>query len=105
MLPKKKHQKPLKPNLFFRTLLKTVSLPDLIATRFSCNKIGMEKLGKKEPALFLMNHSSFIDLEIAASVLYPRAFNIVCTSDGFVGKHWLMRQIGCIPTHKFAADL
>ena len=104
-LPKKKHQKPLKPNLFFRTLLKTVSLPDLIATRFSCNKIGMEKLGKKEPALFLMNHSSFIDLEIAASVLYPRAFNIVCTSDGFVGKHWLMRQIGCIPTHKFAADL
>ncbi len=104
-LPKRKHQKPLKPNLFFRTLLKTVSLPDLLATKFSCNKIGMEKLGKKEPALFLMNHSSFIDLEIAASILYPRPFNIVCTSDGFVGKHWLMRQIGCIPTNKFASDL
>ena len=104
-IPKKKHQKPLKPNLFFRTLMKTVSYPDLWLTRFSCRKIGMEKLGKKEPALFLMNHSSFIDLEIAASVLYPRPFNIVCTSDGFVGKHWLMHQIGCIPTHKFAADL
>ncbi len=104
-LPKKKHQKPLRPNLFFRTLLKTVSLPDLWKTHFTCNKIGMEKLGKKEPALFLMNHSSFIDLEIAASILYPRPFNIVCTSDGFVGKHWLMRQIGCIPTNKFASDL
>ncbi len=104
-LPKKKHQKPLKPNLFFRSVLKAVSLPDLWATRFSCNKIGMEKLGKKEPALFLMNHSSFIDLEIAASILYPRPFNIVCTSDGFVGKHWLMRHIGCIPTNKFASDL
>ncbi len=104
-LPKKKHKKPHKTNLFFRTLLKTVSIPDLLVTHFSCNKIGMEKLGKKESALFLMNHSSFIDLEIAASILYPRAFNIVCTSDGFVGKDWLMRQIGCIPTHKFAADL
>ncbi len=104
-LPKKKREKPLKPNLFFRTLLKTVSLPDLFLTHFTCNKIGMEKLGKKEPALFLMNHSSFIDLEIAASILYPRPFNIVCTSDGFVGKHWLMHQIGCIPTNKFAADL
>ncbi len=104
-LPIKKHQKPLKPNLFFRSVLKTVSLPDLLFTHFELKKIGMEKLGKKEPALFLMNHSSFIDLEIAASILYPRPFNIICTSDGFVGKHWLMRHIGCIPTNKFASDL
>jgi 1-acyl-sn-glycerol-3-phosphate acyltransferase len=64
----------------------------------------MERLGKNEPALFLMNHSSFIDLKIAASVLYPRPFNIVCTSDGFVGKNALMRNIGCIPTKKFITD-
>lgn len=65
----------------------------------------MEKLGKNEPCLILMNHSSFIDLKIAASVLYPRAFNIVCTSDGFVGKSRLMRAIGCIPTSKFVSDM
>ena len=102
---RKKEKKPLRPNIFFRTLLKLVSLPDLIATRFHCNKIGMEKLGRRENALFLMNHSSFIDLEIAASVLYPRRFNIVCTTDGFVGKRWLMRQLGCIPTQKFVFDI
>lgn len=51
-LPKKKHRKPKKPNMLFRTLLKVVSLPDLIATRFKCNRIGMERLGKKEPAFF-----------------------------------------------------
>lgn len=101
---KHEHVKPKKPNMFFRTLLKLVSLPDLIATHFKCEKIGMDKLGKKEPAFFLMNHSSFIDLEIAASSLYPRAFNIVTTTDGFIGKDWLMRQIGCIPTKKFTAD-
>lgn len=64
----------------------------------------MEKLGKDEPALFLMNHSAFIDLKIAAAVLYPRPFNIVCTSDGFVGKKSLMRILGCIPTNKFITD-
>ena len=84
---KRKHIKPKKPNIFFRTLLKLVSLPDLLATHFKCEKIGMDKLGKREPAFFLMNHSSFIDLEIAASSLYPRPFNIVTTTDGFIGKN------------------
>ena len=52
-----------------------------------------------------MNHPSFIDLKIASTILYPRPFNIVCTSDGFVGKDWLMRHLGCIPTQKFVSDL
>ena len=104
-IPHKKHKKPLRQNIFFRTLLKVASLPDIWATHFTCNRIGMEKLGKKEPCLYLMNHSSFVDLEILSTVLYPRPFNIVATTDGFVGKNWLMRQIGCIPTKKFVTDL
>ena len=98
------HIKPKKPNIFFRTLLKLVSLPDLLATRFSVKRIGMQRLDKREPCLFLVNHSSFIDLEIVASTLYPRPFNIVATTDGFVGKDWLMRQIGCIPCKKFMRE-
>lgn len=104
-LPAKPRKKPKKTNMFFRTLMKTLSVGELKATNFTCRKIGMEKLGKNEPCLFLMNHSGFIDLQIAASILYPRSFNIVCTTDGFVGKNWLMRQIGCIPTQKFVSDL
>lgn len=49
--------------------------------------------------------SSFIDLEIVASVLFPRKFNIVATNDSFMGiMKWLMRLIGCIPTSKFVTD-
>ena len=103
-LPREKHLPPKRPSIVFRALLKTLSIPELKATNFSLEKTGMERLGKNEPALFLMNHSSFIDLKIAASVLYPRPFNIVCTSDGFVGKNALMRNIGCIPTKKFITD-
>ncbi len=101
----KRHKKFVKPNIFFRTLLKLVSLPDLLSAKFKCEKIEMEKLRRKEPALILMNHSSFIDLEIAQSIFYPRPMNIVCTNDGFIGKNWLMRHIGCIPTPKFINDL
>ena len=84
--------------------MRFVSIPDLIATRFKYEKIGMEKLERGEPAFYLMNHSSFIDLEIAATVLYPKPFNIVATTDAFFGKEWLMRKIGCIPTKKFSSD-
>lgn len=102
--PHEKHQKPKKPGIFFKTLMKVVAAPDLKKTHFSCEKIGMEKLGKNEPCLVLMNHSSFIDLEIVASLMYPRSFNIVATSDSFIGKNWLMHSIGCIPTKKFISD-
>lgn len=103
-LPKAKYAKPLKPNMFFRILIKLLSLPDIWAMKFECKKIGMDKLGKKEPCLFLMNHSCFFDMKIASTILFPRPFNIVCTSDGFVGKGWLMRLIGCIPTNKYVSD-
>ena len=77
---------------------------ELKATNFKANYIGMEKLGKREPCLILMNHSCFTDLLIAETVFAKRPMNIVCTSDGFVGKNWLMRHLGCIPTNKFVTD-
>ena len=104
-LPREKHHPPQRPSMFFRTFLKTVSAPELRKVGFTLTEEGMEKLGKDEPALFLMNHSSFIDLKIASVILWPRPFNIICTSDGFVGKAPLMRAIGCIPTRKFLTDV
>ena len=104
-MPKAKHQKPWKQLRFFGWLLKAVSSFDLRATNFKYREIGMEKLGKKEPCLVLMNHSSFIDLEIVSTVLYPRRFNIVATSDSFMGiMNFVMRMIGCFPTKKFVMD-
>ncbi len=104
-LPEYKHLKPKKPNILFRTAVRVASMPDLIATRFSYKEIGMEKLGKKEPCLYLMNHSSFLDLKIASKILYPKPYNIVSTLDAFVGKRFLMHNIGCTPTTKFVTDV
>ncbi len=103
-LPSYKHRKPKKPNILFRTIVRVASIPDLISARFKYEKVGMERLKRGESCLYLMNHSSFIDLKIASAMLYPKPFNIVCTSDGFVGKNWLMRNLGCIPTKKFVPE-
>lgn len=105
-LPKEKHRKPMKQHIFFRWLLRTLSWFDLKATNFTYKDRGMFELKSDEPCLVLMNHSSFIDLEIISTVLYPRRFNIVCTADAFTGiMNWVMRLIGCIPTKKFVTDI
>ena len=99
-----KHFNPVKPNIFFRSLVRVLSQFDMWATGFNYTKTDMEKAGEG-PYLILMNHSSFIDFEIANAILYPTPFCFVATTDAFVSKAWLMRQIGCIPTQKFVNDV
>lgn len=103
-LPRESHKDPRKPNIFFRTLMRLLGSFDLAATHFRYFTEDMEKAGDG-PWLVLMNHSAFIDLEIVSRILYPKPYCIVCTSDGFVGKDWLMRSLGCIPTQKFVSDI
>ena len=99
-----KRKRPKKPNFIFSTIIRLLAIPDLIATRFKYTKSRMDEAGDG-PYLILMNHSSFIDLKIASRIFYPKRYCIVCTSDGFVGKEWLMRLLGCIPTQKFVTDV
>ncbi|MBO5248337.1 MAG: 1-acyl-sn-glycerol-3-phosphate acyltransferase [Clostridia bacterium] len=103
-LPRPTHRRPLRPNLFFRCLIRVLSIPALLKTRFSFTSHRMEQAGEG-PWLILMNHSCFLDLKIAYKIFFPKPFCVVSTTDGFVGMPWLMRWIGCIPTQKFVSDL
>lgn len=98
------HKRPQKPWWILGAIIRLISLPDLWATGFKFTSTRMKRAGKG-PYFILMNHSSFIDLEIAYKIFFPKPFNIVCTSDGFVGKNFLMRKLGCIPTNKFVTDV
>ena len=104
-MPRPGHKNPLRPMFLLQLVVRVLAIFDLLPTKFKFTTEGMEKLGKKEPCLILMNHSSFIDLKIASRIFFPKRYGIVCTSDGFVGKPWLMRLLGCIPTQKFVSDL
>ena len=103
-LPRPEPQKPRRPSLALRTLVRAAGAADLRQTHFTWHSERMESMGEG-PYLILMNHSSFIDLEIVSRIFYPKPYCIVCTSDGFVGKEGLMRSLGCIPTNKFVTDV
>ena len=108
-LPRYAHKAPRKPNIFWRVLIRLLTIVGMAGTKFTYETERMELLGKEEPCLILMNHSCFLDMQIAHRVMFPRAFNIICTSDAFAGlwglMEWVMRSIGCFPTQKFVTDL
>ena len=104
-LPRLKHRKPLKPSRFLAAFVRVVSAPTLKKIKFSYTEERMGRVGKKEPCLILMNHSSFTDMKLAFGIFYPRRMGIVTSVDamsGILGK--LMRWLGCTPTHKYVSD-
>ena len=105
-LPRLKHKRPMKPSRFLATVVRVASAPTLKKIKFSYTSERMELVGKKEPCLILMNHSSFTDMKLAFGIFYPRRMGIVTSVDamsGFLGK--LMRWLGCTPTHKYVSDI
>ena len=108
-LPKPKRRNPIRPNIFWRVLIYLLTFIGMAGTKFRYETEGFEKLKKNEPCLILMNHTCFQDMEVAHRILFPRAFNIVASNDGFIGffglMQWVMHWIGCIPTQKFVSDV
>ncbi len=105
-LPKLKHKTPRKPSRFLATVVRIAVEPTLRQIKFSYTEERMDLIGKDEPCLILMNHSSFTDMKLAYGIFYPRKLGIVTSVDamsGILGK--LMRILGCTPTHKYITDV
>ena len=105
-LPRLKHKNPLKPSRLLAAVVRIASMPTLWKTKFSYTTERMDLVGKKEPCLILMNHSSFTDMKLAFGIFYPRRMGIVTSVDAMSGiLGVLMRFLGCTPTHKYTADM
>lgn len=59
----------------------------------------------KGPFLMLCNHNAFLDFKIASQLLGKNDANYVVAIDGYIGREWLMRRVGCICKRKFTHDL
>ena len=104
-LPKLKHKRPLKPQMWLATVVRIICAPTLRKIKFSYTTERMELVGK-QPCLILMNHSSFTDMKLAYGIFYPRRMGIVSSVDGMTGiLGKLMRLLGCTPTRKYVTDL
>ena len=65
-------------------------------------KSGME--GIRPPYILLGNHNAFFDMSVSAMATFPHFANYVVAIDGFIGREWLLRAIGCVCKRKFTTD-
>lgn len=95
--------KEVKPQARYLTPLTwLLSYPDVWKhkTRFSRDIKGV-----KPPYLLLCNHNCFLDFKVMTAAIFPHRANYVVALDGFIGREWIMRQVGCIAKRKFVSDL
>jgi len=57
------------------------------------------------PCLLLSNHASAVDFAVAVKALFPHRANWVISIEEFVGREWLLRQVGGIYKRKFTSEL
>ncbi len=88
--------------MHLRPLMGLLVLPSLLSHRNKLTKVNME--GIKPPYLLLCNHNAFMDMTVAVKATFPHRVNFVVAIDGFIGREWLLRLIGCICKRKFTHD-
>lgn len=96
-------KKPIRQRHFLRPVTWLLSYPAVWAHRVKITKIGMQ--GLKPPYLLLCNHNSFIDFKVTTAAIFPHRANYLVAIDGFIGREWLLRNVGCICKRKFTNDM
>ena len=94
---------PIRTRWFLRPLTYLMSLPDVLSHRTVIHYDGTK--GLKPPYLLLSNHNAFMDFKVLTKAIYPRRANYVIAIDGFIGREWLLRNVGGICKRKFTSDV
>ena len=94
---------PVRTKWYLQPLEWILSFPDVIRHRTIITKTRTE--GLKPPYLLLCNHNAFMDFKVATKAMFPYRANYVVAIDGFIGREWLLRDIGCICKRKFTNDI
>ena len=93
---------PIRTRWYLKPITALLSFPAIIRHKTIIHRHGTE--GLKPPYLLLCNHNAFMDFKVATKVIYPNKANYVVAIDGFIGREWLLRNVGCICKRKFTND-
>jgi len=97
-------QRPNRQWNILRPITWLLSYPDCISHK--ARVIKDEKLtGIKPPYFLLCNHNAFMDFKIMTKAIFPNRANYVVAIDGFMGRGWLLRAVGCICNRKFVKSV
>lgn len=94
---------PVRTKWFLQPLEWILSWPATVIHKTIIRKSRTE--GVKPPYLLLCNHNAFMDFKVATRAIFPYRANYVVAIDGFIGREWLLRDIGCICKRKFTSDI
>ena len=89
--------------MHLRPILWIATKPSLLLHRNRLTRVRTE--GLKPPYILLCNHNAFMDMAVAIRATSPHRVNFIVAIDGFIGREWLLRFIGCICKRKFTNDL
>ena len=95
-------REPIRTRWYLKPLTWLLSAPAWISHRNKIHYHGTEHL--RPPFILLCNHNAFMDFKVATRIIYPRRGNYVVAIDGFIGREWLLRNVGCICKRKFTPD-
>lgn len=96
-------RKPIRQRGFLRPLTWLLSYPAVWSHRLTVNKTRME--GVKPPYLLLCTHHAFMDFKVTTAAIFPHRASYVVAIDGFIGREWLLRQVGGVCKRKFTNDV
>lgn len=94
---------PVRQRNYLRPLTWLLSYPAVWRKRLVIHRSGME--GLKPPYLLLCNHNAFLDFMVTTAAIFPHRANYVVAIDGFIGREWLLRNVGGICKRKFTNDI
>ena len=94
---------PMRTRWYLHPITLLLSIPTVMLHRNKLKKIGMK--GIKPPYVLLCNHNAFMDFKVATKAIFPHRANYVVAIDGFIGREWLLRNVGCICKRKFTNDV
>ena len=94
---------PVRQANYLRPLIWALTIPEVTLRGSKIIKTGME--GIKPPYLLLCNHNAFYDFKVATKAIFPHRANYIIAIDGFIGREWLLRQVGGICKRKFTNDI
>ncbi|MBR6351788.1 MAG: hypothetical protein IKR93_05660 [Firmicutes bacterium] len=94
---------PMRTKWYLRPLTYLISFPEAKRHKMQLTKTRCE--GLKPPYVLLCNHNAFFDFKAATMAIWPARANYVVAIDGFIGREWLLRAVGCICKRKFTSDV
>lgn len=94
--------KPKKQKWYLKPVAWLIAYPTIWKHHLKINKVNMK--GLKNPYILLCTHHAFVDFSVTTAAIFPKSANYVVAIDGFIGREWLLRNVGSICKRKFTND-